>query len=404
MASAPRKSATTKGNRRASLPSSLSTPSTASPLASTSQNTLDSPASTTNKRNKANKRGRKSLPARLEPQVVDQVETEKLDEGNKDDRFASFLADAEADGLDASVQDGEDLAGQESGEQDDEPAFDDDEPLQDAVGENDPSQPDSRFTFPAADDNGADEAELTEKELLARTSLPAHLLPRSATAGKNGKTPGLIYLSRIPPGMGPGKVKHLLSQFGEVGRIYLARADKGKEVSIAKQRKQKERHQSHNFKEGWVEYLDKRVARSVAEMLNAQTIGGKKSDRWHDDVWTMKYLPRFRWDQLSEQVALERATTTSLLRFHLTHSKSEQESYLSAVERARTHSKIEEKAAARGKVPKKRSAEGEGEREGQGHGEAKKRFRQREVVDTSKKLKRGEDAGKTLENVLGRLF
>lgn len=65
------------------------------------------------------------------------------------------------------------------------------------------------------------------------------------------------------------------------------------------------------------------MARSVAEMLNANTIGersrraarpaqhtrltrlclgGKKGSRWRDDVWTMKYLPRFRWDQLSEQV------------------------------------------------------------------------------------------------------
>lgn len=117
-------------------------------------------------------------------------------------------------------------------------------------------------------------------------------------------------------------------------------ADSGRrraEISAHKKHKQRERHQSHNFKEGWVEFLDKRVARSVAEMLNAQTIGasgvssgsggdslavaraaaggpgqltnprtpsagGKKSDRWHDDVWTMKYLPRFRWDQLSEQV------------------------------------------------------------------------------------------------------
>lgn len=35
-------------------------------------------------------------------------------------------------------------------------------------------------------------------------------------------------------------------------------------------------------------------------MLNAQPIGQNK--RWRDDVWTMKYLPRFRWDQLSEQV------------------------------------------------------------------------------------------------------
>jgi len=45
------------------------------------------------------------------------------------------------------------------------------------------------------------------------------------------------------------------------------------EISAHKKHKQRERHQSHNFKEGWVEYLDKRVARSVAEMLNAQTIG-----------------------------------------------------------------------------------------------------------------------------------
>jgi ESF2/ABP1 family protein len=79
---------------------------------------------------------------------------------------------------------------------------------------------------------------------------------------------------------------------------------------IGKQRKQKEgRHTSHNFKEGWVEFLDKRVARSVAEMLNAQPIG--QSKRWKDDVWTMQYLPRFRWDQLSEQVG-------ALLTFHRT--------------------------------------------------------------------------------------
>lgn len=38
-------------------------------------------------------------------------------------------------------------------------------------------------------------------------------------------------------------------------------------------RKKKEKHQSHRFKEGWVEFEDKRVARSVAEMLNAQPIG-----------------------------------------------------------------------------------------------------------------------------------
>lgn len=44
-------------------------------------------------------------------------------------------------------------------------------------------------------------------------------------------------------------------------------------VDAGLNRKKKEKHQSHRFKEGWVEFEDKRVARSVAEMLNAQPIG-----------------------------------------------------------------------------------------------------------------------------------
>jgi len=35
------------------------------------------------------------------------------------------------------------------------------------------------------------------------------------------ETAGVIYISRIPPGMQPTKVRHLMSQYGEVGRVYL---------------------------------------------------------------------------------------------------------------------------------------------------------------------------------------
>jgi ESF2/ABP1 family protein len=34
---------------------------------------------------------------------------------------------------------------------------------------------------------------------------------------------GIIYISRIPPGMQPAKVRHLMSAHGEVGRVYLQR-------------------------------------------------------------------------------------------------------------------------------------------------------------------------------------
>jgi len=59
-----------------------------------------------------------------------------------------------------------------------------------------------------------------------------------------------------------------------------------------------------HFTEGWVEFMDKRVARTVAEMLNGQPIGGKKGTRFRDDVWTLKYLPRFKWNMLTEQIGM----------------------------------------------------------------------------------------------------
>ncbi|KAL5527096.1 hypothetical protein ACEPAG_5887 [Sanghuangporus baumii] len=142
---------------------------------------------------------------------------------------------------------------------------------------------------------------------------------------------GVIYISRIPPGMRPTKVRHLMSQYGEVGRVYLQQEDPKRAYLRKKYTSTKKPH----FAEGWVEFTDKRVARSVAEMLNARPIGGKKGTRWRDDVWTMKYLPRFRWNMLTEQIANEAAVKTARLRVELEQSRREQKDYLRQVELAR---------------------------------------------------------------------
>jgi ESF2/ABP1 family protein len=131
---------------------------------------------------------------------------------------------------------------------------------------------------------------------------------------------GVVYISRIPPGMRPTKVRHLMSQHGEIGRVYLQQESashlfsfvrlggmvltRGERIDAKRaylRRKHTSTKKAH-FTEGWVEFKDKKVARAVAEMLNAQPIGGKKGTRWRDDVWTMKYLPRFKWDMLTEQI------------------------------------------------------------------------------------------------------
>lgn len=131
---------------------------------------------------------------------------------------------------------------------------------------------------------------------------------------KKEKKKGIIYISRIPHGMTVAKVRHLLSGFGEVDRIYL---QDGREKETGEKRTGRQSKSAH-FTEGWVEFLDRKVAKATAEMLNAEPIGaasggsgggkgGKKAGglgarRWRDEIWTMKYLSGFKWGMLSEQL------------------------------------------------------------------------------------------------------
>lgn len=112
---------------------------------------------------------------------------------------------------------------------------------------------------------------------------------------------GLIYLPSLPPFIKPVKIRQLLSKYGEINRIYLAPEDS----KIAARRKKYGGSGRTNFTEGWVEFVDKKVAKSVAAMLNGTCIGGKKRSRFHDDIWNLKYLPGFKWDGLTEQIAYE---------------------------------------------------------------------------------------------------
>ncbi|KAH8797104.1 hypothetical protein DL96DRAFT_1540798 [Flagelloscypha sp. PMI_526] len=155
----------------------------------------------------------------------------------------------------------------------------------------------------------------------------------------------VIYISRIPPGMRPTKVRRHMSQYGEIGRVHLQQEDAKRAYLRRKYTATKKAH----FTEGWVEFKDKKVARRVAEMLNANTIGGKKGTRWRDDIWTMKYLPKFKWNMLTEQVAHEAELHMAKLRVELAQSKMEQRDYLKNVELARVLDKRAQKKREQGK-------------------------------------------------------
>ncbi|POW07211.1 hypothetical protein PSTT_08407 [Puccinia striiformis] len=176
------------------------------------------------------------------------------------------------------------------------------------------------------DENDEEEINENQNDALDENSVT---LPKSATTskvidlneikkfGKKIDRTGLVYLSRIPPGMGPGKLKHLLSKWGEIGRIYLARDEKAEESKKKFdkkgkiKRKKKDKHQR-----------------------------GKASDRYYSDLWTLTYLPKFKWTNLSDQIAIERRIKEQLVRNSLEESKLSQEWYLGMVEKNSTNQKI----------------------------------------------------------------
>lgn len=175
------------------------------------------------------------------------------------------------------------------------------------------------------------------------SSKPAKKGPLNASAlakfHKVHDKTGVVYLSRIPPFMKPQKLRHLLSQYGDIGRLYLQLEP----AHVTKRRVQAGGNRKQNFTEGWVEFLDKSKAKEVASMLNNTMIGGKKRNFYHDDIWNIKYLPGFKWSHLAERIAYEKATRDQKVRFETQQARRENRAYLKSVANAKMIEAIEEK-------------------------------------------------------------
>jgi ESF2/ABP1 family protein len=154
---------------------------------------------------------------------------------------------------------------------------------------------------------------------------------------------GVIYMSRVPPFMKPNKARTLFEQYGEVTRLFLQEES----ADVRRKRKAHGGNGSKQFVEGWVEFADKNIAKSVAESLNGYSIGGKKGDFYHDDIWTLKYLKKFKWEYLTEKLAYERRVRENKLRAGMMQSKRENAAFAEAVEKSKVEKHIAERKRSR---------------------------------------------------------
>ncbi|KAJ2234985.1 RNA-binding ATPase activator esf2 [Coemansia sp. RSA 1722] len=278
------------------------------------------------------------------------------------------------------------------------------------------------------DINNSDEEE-TGNDSLEKNSKNAALSEKEILrAQKKEKKSGVVYMSRVPPFMKPIKVRHLLEKYAEIGRIYLVQEDDKRR----KQRLKTGGNRRKQFVEGWIEFTNKKYAKSVASMLNNSQMGGKKHGFYHDDLWNLKYLPKFKWRHLTEQLASEKAARGQKLQSEISQSRKELDDYMKNVERAKMLSSMKAKKEAQAKkgmdvVPMRdrsrnvwqrdvvlRSAEdhatdasrkktGEGKGKGKGNSSSS---RGNDDEDDGHRSNRGSDSKrrKTMASVLDQIF
>ena len=157
------------------------------------------------------------------------------------------------------------------------------------------------------------------------------------------KKSGVVYLSRIPPFMKPAKLRSLLEPYGKLNRIFLTPED----PTAQKRRVRAGGNKKKTYTEGWVEFIKKKDAKAVCELLNAQIIGGKKGNYYHDDLWNLLYLKGFKWHHLTEQITSENAERTSRMRAEISKTTKENKEFVRNVERAKMLDGMQSKSKKR---------------------------------------------------------
>jgi ESF2/ABP1 family protein len=118
-------------------------------------------------------------------------------------------------------------------------------------------------------------------------------------------------MSNIPEGMTVSYLRQRFQQYG-VTRIYLApEANSG---SSKKKRR---------YKEGWVEFSEKLYAKLCEYELSGKVIGGKKNIPFREDIWTIKYLHKFKWHHLIEQSNYKKKMREQKMKTELAQARRE---------------------------------------------------------------------------------
>ncbi|XP_058125282.1 uncharacterized protein LOC131293534 [Anopheles ziemanni] len=179
------------------------------------------------------------------------------------------------------------------------------------------------------EDDDEDPEENDDEEMESEsTELPKKVPKVTPLVKKKKNKAGIVYISNIPKHMNVTVLRGLLEPYGEIGRVYLEPERKGRKI---RKKTANGKQAMINYTEGWVEFVHKRVAKAIVPLLNTKPISTNRKSVFCDMLWTMKYLPRFKWVNLSERLAYERAVARDKLRTEIRQTRAEASVFEAAV-------------------------------------------------------------------------
>lgn len=141
---------------------------------------------------------------------------------------------------------------------------------------------------------------------------------------------GVVYISYIPEGMTVGFLRTKLAKYG-VTRIYLIPNNNAK-------------GKKRSYKEGWIEFSNKLMAKLCEYELNGQMIGGKKrKNQFREELWTLKYLNKFKWHHLMEKLNFNRKVREQRMKAEISQIRRENNFLVDKFEKSRMVNRLNKK-------------------------------------------------------------
>ena len=122
---------------------------------------------------------------------------------------------------------------------------------------------------------------------------------------------GVLYMSHVPVGMKIIDIRKLLDDYG-IQRCYF--------IPYKKKLQNVDGKRVQAYKEGWIEFEDKIYAKLAEYQLNGKPIGGNKKCIYRDELWNLKYLHKFKWNDLVESMTLEKKIQEKKLKMEIKQS------------------------------------------------------------------------------------